>query len=144
MRIVAPSKEDRGLDSRVTAHPRRAPYIIVVDVDDSGNISSVRAIPNPYAGDEAEHGGGGAGRGGRAHGGEGGAGFSQFLSSLKPDVMITYVPPESRGFRETRDAGLKVYRPRRTVGESVKALLAGELEEVTWDDAGEGGRTSAR
>ena len=131
VRIVAPSKEDRGLESRVTAHPRRAPYIIVVDVDDSGNISSVRTIPNPYAGDEGEHGGGGAG-------------FSQFLSSLKPDAMVTYVPPESRGFRETRDMGLKVYKPRRTVGESVKALLAGELEEVARADAGEGGRMSAQ
>ncbi|WP_174448481.1 NifB/NifX family molybdenum-iron cluster-binding protein [Conexivisphaera calida] len=55
MRIVALSKEDNGLDSRVTAHPRMAPYLIVVDVDDSGNIVSVRAVPNPYAGDEREH-----------------------------------------------------------------------------------------
>ncbi|MGC8614180.1 MAG: NifB/NifX family molybdenum-iron cluster-binding protein, partial [Conexivisphaera sp.] len=125
------------------AHPGRAPYIIVVDVDDSGNISSVKAIPNPYAGDEGEHGGGGAGHGGHAHGDERGTGFSQFLSSLKPDAMITYVPPESRGFQAS-SIGLSVYKPKRTVGESVKALLAGELEEVTRADSGEGGRTTAQ
>ncbi len=141
VRIVVPSKEDNGLDSRVTAHPRMAPYLIVVDVDDSGNVVSVKAIPNPYAGEEHEHarGHGHLGRGegmrhdehgyayGIGHGG--GAGFFRFLSSLRPDAIIAYtIGPGA--FYNAREMGIKVYRPRRTVGESVRALLAGELEEI--------------
>ncbi len=153
MRIVALSKEDNGLESRVTAHPRMAPYLIVVDVDDSGNVVSVRAVPNPYAGDERGHehvhghehpgrGGGegaehqehgaGYGRGlGRGGGGGrgGGAGFFRFLSSLRPDAIIAYTIG-SGAFYNAREMGIKIYRPRRTVGESVRALLAGELEEM--------------
>lgn len=151
MRIVALSKENNGLDSRVTAHPRMAPYFIVVDVDDSGNISSVRAIPNPYAEDEREHvhghehpgrgGVGGAehdehehvhglGRGlGRGGGRGGGAGFFHFLASLRPDAVVTYTIG-SGAFYRLREMGIRIYKPRRTVGESVRALLAGELEEM--------------
>ncbi|MGC9117124.1 MAG: NifB/NifX family molybdenum-iron cluster-binding protein [Conexivisphaera sp.] len=133
MRVIAPSKEDRGLDSRVTAHPRMAPYLIVVDVDDSGNVVSVMAIPNPYAGDERGHGHeherSGRGEGHRGHGRGGGAGFFRFLSSLRPDAIVAHTVGPGM-FHSAREMGVRIYRPRRTVGESVRALLAGELEEV--------------
>ena len=126
MRVIAPSKEDDGLDSRVTGHPRMAPYIIVVDVDGSGNVSSVRAVPNPYAGDEHGH---EHGHGEEHHGHGGGAGFFRFLSSLRPDAIVTYTLGPG-AFYNMREMGIRIYRPRRTVGESVRALLAGELEEM--------------
>gem|GEM_PF-116938 len=131
MRIVVPSKEDRGLDSRITAHPRMAPYLVVVDVDEGGNVASVRSIPNPYAGDERghhheEH--------GHAHGvgmgGGVGMGFARFLGSLRPDAIITYTVG-SGAFRRLSEQGVRIYRPKgHTVGEAVRALLAGELREM--------------
>jgi len=133
MRVIAPSKEDRGLDSRITAHPRMAPYFVVVDVDDGGNVTSIRSIPNPYAGDEHEHHheehehahGMGMGRGGGM-----GMGFARFLSSLRPDAIITYTAG-SGAFQRLTEQGIRIYRPKgHTVGESVKALLAGELREI--------------
>ncbi|BBE42225.1 NifB/NifX family molybdenum-iron cluster-binding protein [Conexivisphaera calida] len=59
----------------------------------------------------------------------GGAGFFRFLSSLRPDALIAYTIG-SGAFYNAREMGIKIYKPKRTVGESVKALLAGELEEI--------------
>ncbi len=122
---MVPSKEDRGLDSKITSHPRMAPYLVVVDVDEGGNVASVRSIPNPYAGDERGHHHEGHGH---VHGV--GMGFARFLGSLRPDAIITYTVG-SGAFRRLSEQGVRIYRPKgHTVGEAVRALLAGELREM--------------
>jgi hypothetical protein len=91
-----------------------APYLVVVDVDEGGNVASVRSIPNPYAGDERghhheEH--------GHAHGmgmgGGVGMGFARFLDSLRPDAIITYTVG-SGAFRRLSEQGSGSTGPRGT------------------------------
>ena len=46
VRLVVPSSEEKGLDSRLSQHFGRAPFYVVVDLDEKGNIISDSSIPN--------------------------------------------------------------------------------------------------
>jgi hypothetical protein len=51
-RIVIPAEDGNGLNARLSEHFGRAPYFIIVELED-GNISNVQVVPN-----ESEHFGG--------------------------------------------------------------------------------------
>lgn len=69
-----PLKENNGLESRVTGHPRMAPYFAVAAIDGTKQVS-FNIIENPYKGEEhhEEH-----------HHAGGGTQFFRFLESLMP------------------------------------------------------------
>ncbi|MEM1586739.1 MAG: NifB/NifX family molybdenum-iron cluster-binding protein [Candidatus Bathyarchaeia archaeon] len=44
-RIVIPAEDEGGLNSRLSEHFGRAPYFVVVDLDENNNILSVQVVP---------------------------------------------------------------------------------------------------
>ena len=51
MRICFTSDQNSGLDSVMSYHFGHCPYFVIVDVDESGNVSNVESISNPLAGE---------------------------------------------------------------------------------------------
>ncbi len=49
MRICFTSDQKNGLDSVMSYHFGHCPYFIILDIDESGNVSNVESIPNPLA-----------------------------------------------------------------------------------------------
>lgn len=116
-----PLKENNGLESRVTGHPRMAPYFAVAEIDGTKQIS-FNIIENPYKGEEhhEEH-----------HHAGGGTQFFRFLESLMPNAFISYNVGEGAFYR-FREMGVKMYMPKgHTVKENVDAFNAGELKELS-------------
>jgi predicted Fe-Mo cluster-binding NifX family protein len=71
-RIVVPTEDGNGLDARLSEHFGRAPYYIIVDLDEVRNILSVQSVSN-----ESEH--------------FGGFGLpSHRILQFNPDAVITY------------------------------------------------------
>ncbi|MGQ9723707.1 MAG: NifB/NifX family molybdenum-iron cluster-binding protein, partial [Candidatus Jordarchaeum sp.] len=71
-RIVIPAEDGNGLDARLSGHFGRAPYFIVVELGEDGNILNVQAVSN-----ESEH-FGGTGR------------PPDRILQFKPHAVITY------------------------------------------------------
>jgi predicted Fe-Mo cluster-binding NifX family protein len=118
MRIVMPLKENNGLESRVTGHPRMAPYFAVAEIDGTKQVS-LNIIENPYKGQHHEE---------QHH--EGGTQFFRFLEGLMPDAFISYNVGEGAFYR-FKEMGVKMYAPKgHTVKENVDAFNAGELKEL--------------
>jgi predicted Fe-Mo cluster-binding NifX family protein len=111
-RIVVPTDDERGLNARLSEHFGRAPYFVVVELED-GNVSSVQVIPN-----ESEHFGGF----GRA---------AEAILRLRPSAVITYgMGP--RALKAFQEAGVAVLRANAdTVKGVIEAYRRGELEELT-------------
>jgi predicted Fe-Mo cluster-binding NifX family protein len=111
-RIVVPTDDERGLNARLSEHFGRAPYFVVVELED-GNVSSVQVIPN-----ESEHFGGF----GRA---------AEAILRLRPSAVITYgMGP--RALRAFQEAGVAVLRANAdTVKDVIEAYKQGTLEELT-------------
>lgn len=112
-RIVIPAENGNGLNARLSEHFGRAPYFIVVELDENGSISSVQAVPN-----ESEHFGG----------------FGRPPDSIlhfRPNAVITYGmgPRALNIFQEARVAVLKANAD--TVKEVVEAYKQDRLEELT-------------
>ena len=71
-RIVIPSEDQNGLKASLAEHFGRAPYFTVVDFDEEGEISNVKAVPNV-----SEH--------------VGGVGVApDHILKLKPTAVIVY------------------------------------------------------
>lgn len=116
-----PLKENNGLESRVTGHPRMAPYFAVAAIDGTKQVS-FNIIENPYKGEEhhEEH-----------HHAGGGTQFFRFLESLMPMLSFhtMWGKAHSTGSRKW---GVKMYMPKgHTVKENVDAFNAGELKELS-------------
>ncbi|MGC8661767.1 MAG: NifB/NifX family molybdenum-iron cluster-binding protein [Nitrososphaeria archaeon] len=119
MRIVMPLKENNGPESRVTGHPRMAPYFAVAEIDGAKQMS-LNIIENPYKGEEHHE----------EHHHQGGTQFFRFLEGLMPDAFISYNVGEGAFFR-FKEMGVKMYMPKgHTVKENVQAFTAGELKEL--------------
>ena len=112
-RIVIPVVSDSGLDSHIAEHFGRAPYFAVVELDDNGNVSSVKTVPNV-----GEH----AGGMGQSH---------DHIVKLKPNAIIVYgMGP--RGLSAFQDAGVAVLRADvNTVTGVVAAYKEDKLQELT-------------
>jgi predicted Fe-Mo cluster-binding NifX family protein len=112
-RIVVPIVSDDGLNSQIAEHFGRAPCFAVVDVDEKGSVSNVKAEPN-----SSEHCGGQ----GHAH---------DNILKLKPNALIVYgMGP--RGLTTFQEAGVAVLRANgNTVREVVTAYNEDRLQELT-------------
>lgn len=112
-RIVIPAEDGNGLDARLSEHFGRAPYFIVIELNEDGSISNVQAISN-----ESEH-FGGSGR------------PPDRLLQFKPNAIITYgMGP--RALSIFQEAGVAVLKANaNTVKEVIEAYKQGNLEELT-------------
>jgi predicted Fe-Mo cluster-binding NifX family protein len=111
-RIVIPAEDGNGLNARLSEHFGRAPYFIIVELED-GNISNVQVVPN-----ESEH-FGGFGR------------PPDRILQFRPNAVITYgMGPRALSiFQEARIAVLKANAD--TVKDVVEAYRQDRLEELT-------------
>lgn len=112
-RIVIPAEDGNGLNARLSEHFGRAPYFIVVELDENGNLSSVQAVPN-----ESEH-FGGFGR------------LPDRILQFRPNAVITYgMGP--RALNIFQEAGVAVLKANAdTAKEVVEAYRQDRLEELT-------------
>ena len=113
MRVVIPVLDERGLDAQLSEHFGRAPYFAVIDLDENGNVSNQRTVPNV-----GEHFGGSGQR-------------ADSILQLKPNAIITYgMGP--RGLSIYQGVRVAVLRANaNTVGEVIAAYNRDELEELT-------------
>jgi predicted Fe-Mo cluster-binding NifX family protein len=112
-RIVVPALDESGLNAQLAEHFGRAPCFAVVDLDDSGEVASVKTVPNV-----GEH----AGGTGQTH---------DHILGLKPNAIIVYgMGP--RGLTGFQNAGVAVLRATaNTVKEVVAAYKSDRLLELT-------------
>jgi len=112
-RIVIPVVDESGLNARLAEHFGRSPYFAVVDLDENGEVSSVRTVPNV-----AEHFGGG----GQTH---------DRILELQPNAIVAYgMGP--RGLIGFQNVGVAVLRANaNTVREVIAAYKDDKLQELT-------------
>ncbi len=112
-RIVIPAEDGSGLNAMLSEHFGRAPYFIVVDLDENDNILNVQAVPNT-----GEH-FGGMGR------------PADNILRLRPNAVITYgMGPRALSiFQNARVAVLRANA--NTVRDVVEAYKRDALEELT-------------
>jgi predicted Fe-Mo cluster-binding NifX family protein len=105
--------DESGLSANVAEHFGRAPYFAVVQLDDNGNVSDVKTVPNV-----GEH----AGGMGQSH---------DHIVKLKPNAIIVYgMGP--RGLTAFQNAGIAVLRAKtNTVAGNVAAYKEDTLQELT-------------
>jgi predicted Fe-Mo cluster-binding NifX family protein len=111
-RIVIPAEDENGLNARLSEHFGRAPYFIIVELED-GSVTSVQVMPN-----ESEH--------------FGGFGLpSDCILQVRPNAIITYgIGP--RALSIFQRAGVAVLRANAdTVKDVIEAYRQGKLEELT-------------
>jgi predicted Fe-Mo cluster-binding NifX family protein len=71
-RIIVPTENQAGLNAKLAEHFGRAPYYTVVELDEKGEVSNVKTVPNV-----GEH--------------AGGMGFSHdHILEYKPTALIVY------------------------------------------------------
>jgi len=111
-KIVIPAEDGNGLNARLSEHFGRAPYFIIVELEDD-NISNVQVVSN-----ESEH-FGGFGR------------PSDSILQFKPNAIITYgIGP--RALSIFQEAGIAVLKANaNTVKDVVEAYKQDKLEELT-------------
>ncbi|MGB9893193.1 MAG: NifB/NifX family molybdenum-iron cluster-binding protein [Candidatus Saccharicenans sp.] len=112
-KIVVPVEDKTGLEARLSEHFGRAPYFLIVELDEKGEVSSLRIVSN-----YDEHFGGR----GYAH---------DNILKEKPDILIVYgMGP--RGLDSMAAAGVTVLRAGgRTVQEVLNAYRDNKLEVLT-------------
>jgi predicted Fe-Mo cluster-binding NifX family protein len=112
-RIIIPTVSQEGLNATLAEHFGRAPYFTVVDLNDNGDATNVKTVPNV-----GEH--------------AGGMGYTHdHILELQPNVIIVYgMGP--RGLNTFQSAGVAVLRANaNTVGEVIAAYRDDTLQELT-------------
>ena len=112
-RIVIPAANQEGLKANLAEHFGRAPYFAVVDLNDEGNVTNVKTVPNV-----GEH--------------AGGMGYTHdHILEVQPNAIIVYgMGP--RGLNTFQEAGVAVLRANaKTVGEVITAYKDDKLQELT-------------
>ena len=112
-RIIVPTTGQEGLNASLAEHFGRAPYFTAVDLNDKGNVTNVKTVPNV-----GEH----AGGMGHAH---------DNILDLQPNAIIVYgMGP--RGLNTFQSAGIAVLRANaNTVNEVIVAYKDDKLQELT-------------
>ena len=112
-RVVIPAEDGSGLNARLSEHFGRAPYFIVVDLDENSNVLSVQTVRNI-----GEH----FGEVGRP---------AENILRLRPNAIITYgMGP--RALSIFQNARITVLRANADiVKEVLEAYRRGLLEELT-------------
>ena len=113
VRIVVPVSDEKGIDAQLSQHFGRAPFYVIIDLDDEGHVIGQGTIANT-----SEH--------------FGGAGLPpDRILQLKPKALITY-GLGSKAIKMFQDAGVAVLRTEaNTVREVVNAYNNDELQELT-------------
>ena len=112
-RIIVPAASQEGLKANLAEHFGRAPYFAVVDLNDNGEITNVKTVPNV-----GEH--------------AGGMGYTHdHILGLQPNAIIVYgMGP--RGLNTFQNGAVAVLRANaKTVGEVVTAYKNDQLQELT-------------
>ena len=112
-RIIVPTENQQGLNARLAEHFGRSPYYTIVELDETGEVSSVKTVPNV-----GEH--------------AGGMGYSHDnLLQYQPNAIIVYgMGP--RGLTTFQNAGVAVLRANaETVIEVISAYKNDALPELT-------------
>jgi predicted Fe-Mo cluster-binding NifX family protein len=112
-RIIIPTVSQEGLNATLAEHFGRAPYFAVVDLNDNGDATNVKTVPNV-----GEH--------------AGGMGYTHdHILELQPKAIIVYgMGP--RGLNTFQSAGVAVLRANaNTVGEVIAAYRDDTLQELT-------------
>lgn len=118
MRVVIPCETDQGLQSLRSGHFGHAPWLTVVDLDDSLAVQSVTAVQNAD------------------HDAMGCAGVINHVMGLNADAIITAgmgMPPLMR----FTQAGIAVYADREEplVGAVLDRFVAGKVYHMSPEDA---------
>jgi predicted Fe-Mo cluster-binding NifX family protein len=114
IKIVVPTIGRQGLNDNLAQHFGRAPYFTAVDLDDNGEVTNVKAVPNA-----GEH----AGGVGHAH---------DNILDLKPNVIIVYgMGP--RGLNTFQNAGISVLRTNADIVKEVVAAYKNSMLQVLTD-----------
>jgi len=113
VRIIVPTVDESGLDAQLAEHFGRAPRFAIVELDENGEVSSVKTIPNL-----GEH----AGGKGEAH---------DNILKLEPNAIIVHgMGP--RGLTTFQSARVAVLRANaNTVKEVIAAYQEDRLQELT-------------
>ena len=111
-RMVIPVENEAGLEAHIAEHFGRAPYFVVVDLDEKGKVASVKTEANT-----GEH-----------HGGTGHP--HENLLALKPNVIIARGMGPG-GLASFNDAGVNVLKATAsTVKETVAQFKSSKLEKL--------------
>ena len=112
-KVVIPVADESGLNAQLAEHFGRAPYFVLIDLNEESEVSNVKTIPNV-----GEH----AGGMGQTH---------DHILELRPDAIIVYgMGP--RGLSTFQNAGVAVLRANAdTVKEVVSAYKDDKLQELT-------------
>jgi len=112
-RIIIPVEDETGLEAHVAQHFGRAPYFVVIDVSDDGQVLNVKTEANT-----GEH----AGGAGHPH---------ENLLALKPDVIVAYGMGPG-GLQSFQNAGVTVLKAAGNTAKAiVNSYLKGGLEKLT-------------
>jgi predicted Fe-Mo cluster-binding NifX family protein len=112
-RIIVPTIGQEGLNATLAEHFGRAPYFTVVDLNDKGDATNVKTVPNV-----GEH--------------AGGMGYTHdHILGLQPNAIIVYgMGP--RGLNTFQSAGVAVLRANAsTISEVIAAYKENKLQELT-------------
>lgn len=112
-KVVIPTEDGNGLNALLSEHFGRAPFFIVAELSENGDIVAVQAVAN-----ESEHFGGTGSPPDR-------------ILQFKPNAVITYgIGP--RALSIFQGAGVAVLRTDAvTVKEAIEAYKRGLLQELT-------------
>ena len=112
-KIVVPAVDQSGLNAQLAEHFGRAPYFAVVELDENGEVSEIKTVPNI-----GEH----AGGRGQTH---------DNILELQPNAIIVYgMGP--RGLSTFQSAGVAVLRANaNTVSGVIAAYKDDKLQELT-------------
>jgi predicted Fe-Mo cluster-binding NifX family protein len=112
-KVIVPVMDESGLNAQLAEHFGRAPYFAVIDLDDKGNVSSIKTVPNV-----GEH----AGGMGQTH---------DHIVNMKPNAIIVYgMGP--RGLSAFQNAGIAVLRASvNMVAGNIAAYNKDTLQELT-------------
>ncbi len=112
-RVLVPTEEAKGMESRLSPHFGRAPYFALVEFDEEKRVSRVEFLPNT-----GEHFGGK----GHAH---------DWVFSLRPDALVVSgIGPGA--LERAKSLGVPVLRGKEeTLGDILTAYTEGNLEELT-------------
>lgn len=112
-KIVIPVEDKNGLEARLSDHFGRAPYFVIVELDETGEVSSLKTISN-----YDEH------FGGRGH-------AHDNILKEKPDILIV-CGMGPRGLETMAEAGVMVLEAEgNTVKEVIAAYKENKLENLT-------------
>jgi predicted Fe-Mo cluster-binding NifX family protein len=112
-RIVIPTENQAGIESKTAQHFGRAPYFTVIELDEKTEPTNISSHPNT-----GEH------MGGTGHPHEN-------LLALKPDVIIAYAMGIG-GLQSFQNAGVLVLKAEgNTVKEIVANFSQGKLKALT-------------